>query len=182
MGSTLHQVGFQPEPGFAGTRAANDKDILISGGFGVGRAVVHGQALRLGEDDVVFKHRVSKRLNILCCAPPGGAVFHVLAELLGVLSLHIDTQPYGCGDGNADAEIYRVEAWQRGGKGGGQSLHEVQELPGEIRAGGQPRCLPQLGGKQSDGCIWDVGQKDFLPVHLFQRSSSFFFVRSTTAD
>ena len=121
-------------------------------------------------------------LDVLCCAPPGGAVFHVLAELFGILALHIDPQPHGGSDDNANAEIYRVEAGQRNRKGGGQPLHEVQELSGEISTGSQPCRPPQLSAEQGDENIGQVRQQDFLPVYLLHRSSSFFFVRSTTAD
>ena len=79
----MHQVGFQPERGLTGTGAADDKHILITGGFGICGPVVHGQTFRLGENDVVGKHRVNVGLDVLRCTPPGGTVFHVFAELLG---------------------------------------------------------------------------------------------------
>lgn len=69
FGCALEQVRLQPEAGLTGATTADDKNILISGGFGIGRPVIHGQALRLGEDDVVFKHRVNIGLDVLCCTP-----------------------------------------------------------------------------------------------------------------
>ena len=92
----MHQVGLEPEAGFAGTGAADDQHILISGVLGILGPVTHHQTFRLREYDVVFKHRIDKGLDVLCRSPAGGTVLNVLAVFLGVLAFHIDRQPQGC--------------------------------------------------------------------------------------
>ena len=57
------------------------------------RAIAHHQAFRFGQDDVVCKLGCHERLNILGGAPPGRAIFHAVAVLLGVFSTQIDRQP-----------------------------------------------------------------------------------------
>ena len=69
LGRTLHQIGLQPKPRLTGAGTADYQHILVPCCLGVGRTVVHGQTLRLGEDDVVFKHRVYIGSDVLCCAP-----------------------------------------------------------------------------------------------------------------
>ena len=69
FGCALHQIGFQPKPGLAGAGAADNQHIFVPGCLGVGRTVVHSQALRLGEDDVVCKHRVNIGPDVLRRTP-----------------------------------------------------------------------------------------------------------------
>lgn len=63
----LHQVRFQPEPGFTGT--ADHQHIFVSGGLGVLGATVHGQALGFGQNHIVLEYRVDIRCNILMGSP-----------------------------------------------------------------------------------------------------------------
>ena len=65
----LHQVRFQPEPGFTGTGAADHQNIFVSGGLRVFRAAVHGQALGFGQNHIVLKYRVDVGCNVLMGPP-----------------------------------------------------------------------------------------------------------------
>ena len=166
---------------FTRTASADNQHILVSCCFGVRRSIVHGQAFRLGEDDVIGKNRVNIGRNVCLSAPAGGAVFHVLPELLCVLALDVDRQTDSQGNQNAYAQVDGMEAGHGRFKRQHQPLHDVQCLPGKVRSGSQPHSLPDFGGKQGDEHIGNVGKNQFLVVDGFYRSSSFRLVRSTTA-
>ena len=104
-GCALHEVWLQPESGLTGTGAADDKHVFISGSFGICRAVVHGQAFRLSENDVIGKHRVDIGLDVLVPAPPCRAIFQILAKLLCVLALNINSKPYAQSYSDTHTEI-----------------------------------------------------------------------------
>ena len=59
----------EPEPGLAAAGAADDQHVLVPGGLGVLGAAVHGEALRPCQDDIVLKHGVRERLDVLRAAP-----------------------------------------------------------------------------------------------------------------
>ena len=65
----LHQVRLQPEPGLNGTGVADDQHIFVSGGLGVFRAAVHGQALGFSQNHIVLEHRVDVGCDVLMGAP-----------------------------------------------------------------------------------------------------------------
>ena len=65
----LHQVRFQPEPGFSGTGAANYQYIFVSRRLGVLGATVHGQALGFGQNHIILEYRVDVGCNILMGSP-----------------------------------------------------------------------------------------------------------------
>ena len=71
----------------------NIQHVFISGILGVRRTVGHHQPFRFGQDDVVLELWSHERLNILGCTPPGRAVLHAVAVLLGVFTTQIDRQP-----------------------------------------------------------------------------------------
>ena len=177
----LHQVRFEPEPGFTGATATNNQHVFITRCSGVSGTVVHGQALRLGEYDVILKLRVHIRSDILSGSPSGRAIFQILAKLLSVFAFHIYCQPDSQCDGNTHTEVNRMEARYDRCKSSHRAFHEVHNLTGQVRSRCQAYCLAQLGAKQSDKHIGDIRQDELFPVYLLQRSSSFFFVRSTTA-
>ena len=128
----MEQVRLQPEAGLTGATTTDNKNILIPSGFGIGRPVIHGQTFCLREDDVIFKHRINIGLDVLCCTPPGRTILQILTELLGILTLHIDSQSNrGC-NGDADAEIDWMEAGRDGCESCHQALHEVHDFTGQI--------------------------------------------------
>ena len=65
----LHQVRFQPEPGFTGTGAADHQNIFVSGGLRVFRAAIHGQAFRFRQNHIVLEYRVDVGCNVLMGSP-----------------------------------------------------------------------------------------------------------------
>ena len=65
----LHQIGLEPEPGLAAARTADDQHVLVAGILGVLGAAGHGEALGLGQNDVVLEHRVDVGGNIVVGAP-----------------------------------------------------------------------------------------------------------------
>ena len=89
FGFTKNRVLPLPEPPMTNT-------FLFRDGLGVFGAVVHGEAFRLGQENVVIKHRVDVRGDIFGAAPTGTAVFYAFAVFLGVLALAVhqsDTMP-----------------------------------------------------------------------------------------
>ena len=65
----LKQLGREPEPGLAGAGRADDAGVEVAG---VGRIFwpgVDGEQLRPGENDIVFKLRIDKGLNVLFRSP-----------------------------------------------------------------------------------------------------------------
>ena len=62
---------------------------------GVGRVLgpgVHGEKLRPGQNDVVFKLGIDKGLDVFFGAPAGRSVFFIPPKFLCVLAFHIDQQ------------------------------------------------------------------------------------------
>lgn len=109
----LHQIWFEPEAGLTGTGAADHQHVFVPCCLGVLGPAVHRQPLRLGQNDVVPEVRVHIRFNVLRRSPAGGAVFRVLAELLGVFAPDIHNHPHDDRSSDADEQINRVEAGQR---------------------------------------------------------------------
>ena len=65
----LKQLGREPKPGFAGAGRADDTGIEIAG---VGRIFgpgIDGEQLCPGENDIVFKLGIDKRLDVFFGAP-----------------------------------------------------------------------------------------------------------------
>ena len=65
----LHDGRFDKEPRLAAAGAAHHQHVFVPRGFRVLGSAVHGQPLRLGENDVVGKGGVSVGLDVLCVAP-----------------------------------------------------------------------------------------------------------------
>ena len=109
----LHELRLHKEPRFTGAGTADDQHVFVPGCLGVLGPAVHRQPLRLGQNDVVPEVRVHIRFNVLRRSPAGGAVFRVLAELLGVFAPDIHNHPHDDRTGDADEQVNRVEAGQR---------------------------------------------------------------------
>ena len=69
LGCTLHEVGFQPKSRFAAAGTTDDEHVFVPCGLGVFGSVVHGEPLRLGQDDVVFKGRIDIGLDVRSRSP-----------------------------------------------------------------------------------------------------------------
>ena len=68
-GMSLEQLGREPEPGFAGAGRADDTGIEIAGVGRIFRPGIDGKQLRPGENDIVFKLRIDKGLDVLFRSP-----------------------------------------------------------------------------------------------------------------
>lgn len=66
---SLQQRRLTEEPRLAAAGTADHQHIFVPGGLGVFGPVVHGEAFRLGQEDVVVKHRVDVRGYIFRPAP-----------------------------------------------------------------------------------------------------------------
>lgn len=64
LGRTLHQIGLQPKPRLTGAGTADNQHVFVPCGTGIGGTVVHSQAFRLGENDVILKGRINVRGNV----------------------------------------------------------------------------------------------------------------------
>ena len=68
-GRTLHQIGLNPKSCLTGAGAADNQHVFVPCGARIGGTVVHGQAFRLGENDVVLKSRIDVRGNVVGGSP-----------------------------------------------------------------------------------------------------------------
>ena len=64
LGCTLHQIGLQPKPRLTGAGTADNQHVFVPCSTGISGTVVHGQAFRLGENDVILKSRINVRGNV----------------------------------------------------------------------------------------------------------------------
>ena len=88
-------------------------------------------------------------LHLKLCTPTRRAVLHAFAVFLGVLLLGVDHQPDNDGCGKPNQQIGGMEAGGGAGKGSGEALPDMQQLPGQIRSLSQPERLSDLS-KQID--------------------------------
>ena len=65
----LHEVGLDEKPRLAAAGAAHHQHVLVPRCLWVLGSAVHGQPLRLGENDVVGKGGVSVGLDVLGGSP-----------------------------------------------------------------------------------------------------------------
>ena len=128
----LHEVWFQKKPGLAGAGTADDQHVFVPGGLGVLGTAIHGKGFRLRQDDVVLEYRVHVRLYILRSAPAGGAVFHVLAEFLGVLTADIHDEPNDSGEYDAYDKVMKHKARREVLKRRADAGNEVERFRGYV--------------------------------------------------
>ena len=124
----LHEIGFNEKARLSAAGAADDQHVFIPRRPRIFGAVVHGQALSLGEDDVVLEYRVDIRRDVLMRAPAGAAVLHILAKLLCVLAFDVDRQPERGGDQEADQQIGGVEARKQTFKSQPEAIQNMQRF------------------------------------------------------
>ena len=124
----MHEVGLHEKSCLAAAGTADHQHVFVPGRLGVFGPVVHGEAFRLRQENVVIENRVDVRGYIFGAAPPGAAVFLPLAVFLGVLAFAVHHQPQGGGTGDADQQVKAVEAGGRIFKGCRKSARKVQQL------------------------------------------------------
>ena len=109
----LHQIRFQPEPGFTGTGAADDQNILVPRIFRVGNPALHGQALGFCQDDIVPGIRIHERHDIRMLSPACGTELFILPELFSVPSFDLNHQPQADTENSANEQIKRLKTGKR---------------------------------------------------------------------
>src|SRR5699024_1455911 len=97
-----------------------------------------------GQDDVVFKLRIDKGLDVLFRSPAGRSVFFIPSKFLCVLAFEVDQQAEACRAHNADEPVKGSKPRRKVGKGRADGLPQAHELMGKIRASGQPVSRSQL--------------------------------------
>ena len=65
----MKKLGREPEPGFARAGRSDDTGVEVAGIGRDLRAGVHGEKLRPGENDIVLKLWIDKRLDVFRPAP-----------------------------------------------------------------------------------------------------------------
>ena len=168
----LHEVGLEPETGLAAAGAADHQHVFVPRRLGILGPVIHGQAFRGRQNDIVGEDGIHEGRDVLRRAPAGGTVFLVLAELPGVLALDVDNQADQTGSQDAHAEIDGVEAGGQRRKRRLAALQDVQGFGGKVCARGQPRRLSQLGAHQSKQKIRNTADQALFEITPLHRSGS----------
>ena len=109
----MQEIRFQPKARLTAARATDYQHIFVSGILGGRRAVGHHQAFCFGQNDIVLKLRSHKRLDIFGSAPPGRAVLHAVAVLLGVFAFQVHRQPHSSTAAQTNEQVKWVQAGQR---------------------------------------------------------------------
>ena len=105
----LHQIRLHIEARLAGTGTTDHNHVFVPGVFRILRAAAHGQSFRLGQNDVILKHRVNVWLNVLRPPPAGGTVFLTGTVFFGVFMPEVkDRIKCGCGD-HAGSHVHQVD-------------------------------------------------------------------------
>ena len=159
----LHEIGFDEKPCFAAAGTADHQHVFIAGVGGILGAAIQHEPFALGENDVILRLWIHIGRNILPGAPAGRAVFHILAELLGVLTSDIDHQPHERHTHKAN-QIIKTSTGQDMGKGKIKSGAEPQQLFRGIRSRCKPDGLSQLGEGKQKNEIRQIGQQVFLQL------------------
>src|SRR5699024_11686088 len=74
------------------------------------RTAVHGEPLRLRQEDIILKDRINERGNIFRRSPPGGAVLHALPIFLRIFASDVNYRFHQQSAHHANTEILWMEA------------------------------------------------------------------------
>ena len=66
---SLKQLRCEPKAGFAGAGRADPAEIEVAGIGGIFGASIHGKPFRGGQQHIVFKLGIDKRLDVFFVAP-----------------------------------------------------------------------------------------------------------------
>ena len=158
----LQNLWGEPEPGFAGAGRADHTGIEIAGVGRVFRAGVHGEKLRPGENNIVFKDGIDEWGYIFRPAPSGRPVFFIPPVFFCLFAFGINKQAESHRAHNADEPIERIKPRRKVGKSRAYRLPQAHELMGQIHAGGQPVGCPQLQTGPANEQVRDVWYYIFL--------------------
>ena len=128
----LHDVGLDEKPGFTGAGAADHKHVLVACVTGILGTVAQGQAFRFRQDHIVPWIWINKRHDIRVRTPAGGAVLFIAPIFFRVPAFLIDQQTQHAADHQTDQKIGWIKARQRGLKGGGEAVHQVEKFLGDV--------------------------------------------------
>ncbi len=140
----LEQLGREPETGFAGAGRADDTGVEVAGVGGIFGPGVHGEKLRLCQNDVVLKLRIDKGLDVFFGAPAGRPVFLIPPEFLCVLAFEVDQQAKAHRAHNTDEPVKGGQPRRKVGKGRADALPQAHELVSKVCSRGQAVGRPQL--------------------------------------
>ena len=158
-GMSLQKLRREPKAGFAGARRADPAEIEVAGVGWIFGAGIHGKPFCGGQQHIVFKLGIDKRLDVFFVAPAGCAILGIAAKFLCFSRLAVDQQPEA---DNADKPIQRGKAGGKAGKGRADGLAQPQQLFPEARASGQTVCRADFQAKPADEQVRDV-RKNILP-------------------
>ena len=158
----LQKLRREPKAGLAGAGRANAAEIEVAGVSGIFRAGVHGEPFCGGQQHIVFKLGIDKRLDVFFVAPAGCAVLGIAAKFLCFFRLAVDQQPEADCAHNADKPIQRGKAGSKAGKGRADGLAQPQQLFPEARTSGQTVRRADFQAKPADEQVRDI-RKNILP-------------------
>ena len=160
-GMGLKKLGREPEPGFARAGRSDDTGVEVAGIGRDLRAGVHGEKLRPGENDIVLKLWIDKRLDVFRPAPTGAAVFLIPAIFLGVLALEVDQQAKSHRTHKANEPVKGIKPRREIRKSHADGLHEPQQFFLEVRTSGQTVGRTHFQAGPADEQIRDIGEYIF---------------------
>ena len=89
------QLGDELKTGLAAARRADDAGVEIAGVGRIFGPSVDGEQFRSGENDIVFKLGIDKRLDVFGTAPSCRPILFISPEFLCVLAFEVDQQTEG---------------------------------------------------------------------------------------
>lgn len=164
----LQKLGREPKAGLAGAGRADPAEIEIAGVCGIFGAGIHGEPFCGGQQHIVFKLGIDKRLDVFFCSPAGRAVLGIAAKFLCFFRLAVDQQPEADCTHNADKPIQRGKAGGEAGKGRADGLAQPQQLFPEARTSGQTVRRADFQAEPADEQVRDIRKNilsDFICRH-----------------
>ena len=115
-----------------------------------------------GQQHIVFKLGIDKRLDVLFRSPAGRAVLGIAAKFLCFFRLAVDQQPERQRTHNAHQPVKGDKTGGEAGKGRADGLAQPQQLFPEARTSGQTVRRADFQAKPADEQVRDV-RKNILP-------------------
>ena len=167
----LHQIWLYKKPCLAGAGTADDEYVLVSSVLRLLWTAVHGQELRLRQNDVVGELRVHVRFDVIRLAPSGRSVFFALPELLAVLAFDVDRQLEQRTGNQTGEQINGMKAGQRICEGSAEHGKSVCQPVDERRAGCKAEHSGDLIRKVEGKDIRKVQKNELLHIGLVHSST-----------
>ena len=158
----LQKLRREPKAGLARAGRADPAEIEIAGVCGIFGAGIHGEPFCGGQQHIVFKLGIDKRLDVLFRSPAGRAVLGIAAKFLCFFRLAVDQQPERQRTHNAHQPVKGDKTGGEIGKGRADGLAQPQQLFPEARTSGQTVRRADFQAKPADEQVRDV-RKNILP-------------------